>query len=199
MGWKMQWYGCAPFVFVRLAMIPKQSCPVAISRSPADISQVFAWFPGSPGYLPGQCPPFLHAERSPARSTEPLNWPADDADLTDDVLPWADRRLYDRLPAKEGSRAEIRRWGISAGPDLAEELVDLSEVGIRVRLQTAVRRGERLDVTLWLPGALWCIRSMGIVCWSVIGADRLTLVGIHLRRRLTAQDFRQLVDKNGRV
>jgi hypothetical protein len=109
-------------------------------------------------------------------------------------LPWADRRLYDRFPARSGTRVEIRRWGILSGPSFAKELLDISEVGVRVRLSIAARQGEQLDVTLWVPGGTWCVRSMGIVRWSVIGTDGLSLTGIQLRRRLMPQDFKRLAD-----
>lgn len=109
-------------------------------------------------------------------------------------LPWADRRLAERRPAREGARVEIRRWGISAGPDVGEELIDVSEIGIRASMQMAVRRGEQLDVTLWVPGGAWCIRSMGIVCWCVTGIEGKAIAGIRLRRRLTTADFKRLAD-----
>lgn len=113
-------------------------------------------------------------------------------DLSGDV-PWADRRLADRLPVRPGSRTEIRRWGAPFGPELAEELINVSAAGIGVRLCTAVGRGARLDVTLWGPGAAWCGRGMGVVCWSVIGEGGKCLVGLRLGRRLTARALRELL------
>src|SRR5262245_39484396 len=78
-----------------------------------------------------------------------------------DVLPWAQRRLVDRFPARLGTRVEVRRLGIVTGANMAKELIDVSEVGVRVKLSVAVRRGDPLDVTLWVAGGGWCVRSMG--------------------------------------
>ena len=106
--------------------------------------------------------------------------------LTDEI-PWSDRRITDRSPARPGARIEIRRCGIPSGPDLADHLFDVSESGIRVRFTTPVRPGERFDVTLWAPDAAWCGRGLGIVRWSVIGESRVVLAGIQFNRRLAAR------------
>jgi hypothetical protein len=115
-----------------------------------------------------------------------------DSVLTGDI-PWADRRLGDRLPVRPGSRTEIYRSGNSSGPDMAEELIDVSEAGVGVRLRTPVGRGARLNVTLWGPGAAWCGRGTGVVCWSVIGEGGTCLAGLSLSRTLTSQALRDLV------
>jgi hypothetical protein len=114
-----------------------------------------------------------------------------ESELSGDV-PWADRRLADRLQVRPGSRTEIRRAGAPFGPELAEELIDVSAAGVGVRLGTPVGRGARLDVTLWGPAAAWCGRGTGLVCWSVIGEGGKCLVGIRLSRRLTARALRDL-------
>jgi hypothetical protein len=102
-------------------------------------------------------------------------------------IPWGDRRIADRHPIHPESRAEVRRWGATTGPDIAEELFDVSEMGLGVRLSVLVRRGERFDVTLWGPRAEWCGRGMGVVRWCVIGGPGVFLAGLQLGRRLTAQ------------
>ena len=109
-----------------------------------------------------------------------------------DGLPWADRRLADRRPVRPGSRAEVRRWGAPADPDMADELLDVCEAGVGIRVCTPVRPGQRLNVTLWGPGAVWCGRGLGIVRWAVIGEGRAVIVGVQLSRRLTAQALRDL-------
>jgi hypothetical protein len=123
-------------------------------------------------------------------------FPADhDFDILD-AIPWADRRMNDRKIVQPGSRIEIRRWGDPAGPDMAHEIQDVSESGVRVRLWTRVRRGERLDITFWGPGAAWCGRGMGIVCWSVIGEPGEVVAGLRLSRRLTERALRALSESS---
>lgn len=123
-----------------------------------------------------------------------ISVPGDESAQEPQELPWAERRLYDRFPARPGTRIEIRRLGILTGANLAKDLIDVSEVGVRARLTAAVRRGDVLDVTLWVVGGGWCVRCVGDVRWTVIGPDGLLVAGIELRRPLMPQDFKRLAD-----
>jgi hypothetical protein len=75
---------------------------------------------------------------------------------------------------------------------MAEELINVCEAGLGVRLRTRVRPGERLDVILWGPGAAWCGRGLGVVRWVLIGEGGTVLAGLRLSRRLTAEALREL-------
>jgi len=108
------------------------------------------------------------------------------------AIPWAERRLTDRVLVRPGSRTEIRRWGAPGTAEMADALLDVTASGVGVRLLTPVRPGERLDVTLWGPGAAWCGRGLGIVRWAVIGECGKALAGLQLSRRLTAHAVREL-------
>jgi hypothetical protein len=107
-------------------------------------------------------------------------------------IPWANRRMSDRLQARRGSRAEVRRWGGEGNPNIAEELLNVSEFGVGVRLSAPVRRGERFDVTLWSPGAEWCGRGLGVVRWVVVFGGGTVLAGLQLSRPLTAKALTEL-------
>jgi hypothetical protein len=100
--------------------------------------------------------------------------------------------MSDRLPVRRGSRAEVRRWGGVGNPNIAEELLNVSEAGVGVRLSARVRRGERFDVTLWGPGAEWCGRGFGVVRWVVVFGGGTVLAGLQLSRPLTAQALTEL-------
>jgi len=145
------------------------------------------------------CPPFEWRDlESELASAPPASSPAQPPTAPAQVpaggdTPWADRRLADRVPVRRGSRAEIRRWGGGVGgQDIAEELINVSDAGVGVRLSTPVRRGERFDVTLWGPGAEWCGRGMGVVRWAVVFGGGTVLAGLQLNRPLTAQAILEL-------
>lgn len=110
-----------------------------------------------------------------------------------DLVPWADRRLGDREAPRPTSRAEVVRTGAWSGPDFAEELLDVSAGGIRVRVARPVRPGERFDVTLWGPGAVPCGRARGTVRWSGRAAGGALYAGLQLTRPLPAGVIRHLV------
>ena len=111
----------------------------------------------------------------------PTAVPDPDADAT----PWADRRHGGRLLARAGVRIDIR--AAESGPDVAIALLDVCPGGAKVAVRGAVRRGDRLLVSLGPPDGSWGYRGRGIVRWYVPGAEGTGLVGVQLRRPLSAQ------------
>lgn len=126
----------------------------------------------------------------------PVLEPSNDPNSGDDAdeLPWADRRASDRRQARHGSRAEVRRGVLGMSPDLALKLVDVSEGGVQVRLVTAMRAGEQVEVGLWPPGDVQSIRGPGVVCWCLPTPTGEFRVGVRLRRRLGREIVEQLAE-----
>jgi hypothetical protein len=88
--------------------------------------------------------------------------------------------------------AEVRPWGGGAGPDVAVELLDVSELGVRVRLRAAVRAGQRFEVTLRDgAGTAWA-RVMAVLCWSAGSPDGTVVAGLALSRPLLPDVVRRL-------
>jgi hypothetical protein len=120
--------------------------------------------------------------------------PIDNADV-------ADRRDNERFPPIRPARAEVYRLGMAAGPDFGDELLDVSQGGIRLRFCLAVRRGEQFDVTLWGPGGEWCGRYQAVARWVIRTGPGTTEVGLRLERPLPRRAVNTLttpVDGTGR-
>lgn len=118
-----------------------------------------------------------------------------DITLTDtppDGAAAANRRGGDRLPPAPAVRAEVHRAGVASGPDFAEELVDVSEGGMKIRFSLAVRRGERFDVTLWGPRGEWCGRYLAVARWASRTGPATSLAGLSLGRPLPRRAVRAL-------
>ena len=97
-----------------------------------------------------------------------------------------------RFVPKPGVRAEVRPWGGGAGQDIALELLDLSELSVRVRLRLAVQVSGRFEVTLRDPeGRRWA-RVMATLCWVAGSSDGTTVATLGLGRPLTPDIVRQL-------
>jgi hypothetical protein len=110
-----------------------------------------------------------------------------DRALTDtplDATDLADRREDDRLSAVRPARAEVYRLGMATGSDFGDELLDVSQFGIKLRLCLLVRRGEQFDVTLWGPGGEWCGRYQAVARWVLRTGPATTEVGLRLGRAL---------------
>ena len=114
----------------------------------------------------------------------PVAEPADEPAEAEGVLPWADRRVADRRPARRGSRVEVRRGLMGLSPDVALKLVDVSEGGAQVRLKCPMRPGEQVEVALWPPGDVQSVRGPGVVCWCLPSPAGDFRAGLRLRRRL---------------
>jgi hypothetical protein len=103
-----------------------------------------------------------------------------------------ERRLIKRLPARPGARVECRSWGGGPGPDFGLELLDVCEVGIRVRLARPVRPDDRFEVTLRDPDGQKCGRMMAVVRWACCSRDGTVMAGLELGRPLLPEVVRRL-------
>jgi hypothetical protein len=117
---------------------------------------------------------------------EPAAEPGE-SDAREDDLPWADRRVADRRPARPGSRVEVRRGQLGMSPDVALRLLDVSEGGAQVRVKCALRPGEQVEVALWPPADVQSVRGPAVVCWCLPTATGEFRVGLRLRRRMITE------------
>lgn len=108
-----------------------------------------------------------------------------------------DRRGGDRLPPAPAARAEVHRAGVASGPDYADELVDVSEGGMKIKFSLAVRPGERFDVTLWGPRGEWCGRYLAVARWAVRTGPAAALAGLRLGRPLPRRAVRAITTPRG--
>src|SRR4051812_34273796 len=103
-----------------------------------------------------------------------------------------ERRLAGRMPARPGAKAECRPWGGGPGPDVGLELLDVCEIGIRVRLGKPCRPDDRFEVTLRDPDGHRCGRMMAVVRWASCSRDGSVVAGLELGRPLMADVVRRL-------
>src|SRR4051812_29764769 len=123
--------------FSRRAPVTGAAPPGASEWGPADTppgGEIDGWAPQSDGRPPpraggGAGGPRQSAGAPATRGREPELPFAEVVPVTPEMS-GADRRIADRHPVRSGSRAELRRWGALAGPDVAEELIDVSETGL---------------------------------------------------------------------
>jgi len=104
----------------------------------------------------------------------------------------AGRRTAPRHPALPGARAEVRPWGGGPVPDVAVELLDVSELGVRVRFRLPAQVSQRFEVTLRDAGGNRLARVMATLSWSAPAADGTFLAGLVLGRPLLPDVVRRL-------
>ena len=97
-----------------------------------------------------------------------------------------------RFAPKPGVRAEVRPWGGGAGQDVALELLDLSELGIRVRLRLPARVSDRFEVTVRdSDGRRW-LKGLAGIGWSARSPDGTVVALLTFGPRLLPHVVRQL-------
>jgi hypothetical protein len=117
----------------------------------------------------------------------PANGPPVDAGAAE--LPWGDRRLADRCPARPRVRLELRKGGLGVGPDLAVAALDLSVDGLRLAVRGLIGVGSRVTMVVAPTGWQWEYRDIGEVRWCVAGDDGAAQVGVRLRLPRTAEQL----------
>ncbi|HEX3148852.1 MAG TPA: PilZ domain-containing protein [Gemmataceae bacterium] len=105
---------------------------------------------------------------------------------------FACRRNAARFAPKPGVRVEVRPWGAGAGQDVAQELLDLSELGLRVRLRMPVRVSGQFEVTLRDAASQRVCRVMAIIRWSTRSQDGGITAGLELSRPLLPEVVRRI-------
>jgi hypothetical protein len=97
-----------------------------------------------------------------------------------------------RFAPKPGVRVEVRPWAAGAGQNVAVELLDLSEVGVRVRLRLAVRVSGRFEVTVRdAEGRRW-LRGLATIAGSAPVEDGTVAVLLTFGQPLLSHVIRAL-------
>jgi hypothetical protein len=93
---------------------------------------------------------------------------------------------------KPGVRAEVRPWGAGPGQDVALELLDLSELAVRVRLRLLVSVSGRFEVTLRDPEGRRGARCMATLRSSAHCDDGTVVAVLELGTLIRPDVVRQL-------
>src|SRR5438105_230441 len=96
----------------------------------------------------------------------------------------ADRRLRPRRPARPSSKVVCQAGAFGVGRNLALAVLDVSEMGVRLRLKEALPPGREVTVGLTPPGQSRESRLTGRVVWCVAAADGTHLAGVRFDKQL---------------
>jgi hypothetical protein len=93
------------------------------------------------------------------------------------------QRLARRLPAKTSSKIQATRNWLGLGPNIALQILDLSESGIRLLVREAMEVGREFEITLEGPGSRPA-RHLARVIWCVAAQDNTFVVGARFDKYL---------------
>jgi hypothetical protein len=95
------------------------------------------------------------------------------------------RRSSPRRPAKRSSRVKCTTGKFGFGPNVAVTLLDMSETGIRLVLNTALATGHEVEISMdSIGGGRQPTRIPGEVIWCVPMADGNHCLGVRFTKAL---------------
>ena len=106
--------------------------------------------------------------------------------------PEQERRQHPRHVPKHGVRVLCRTGTLGLGPDLAISLVDISEIGLRLVVPSAMQKGQEVEIELEAPGRGRALKLMADVIWSMPNDEGTYWVGVEFRRQLTYGELQDL-------
>jgi len=101
------------------------------------------------------------------------------------------RRALRRRP-KRASKVACYKGSLGLGHNLAMELLDLSETGIRLRLKEPLPQGQAVEIQLLGLGHRAPLKVEATVIWTVAAADGSHCIGAHFNKRLSYGDVQLL-------
>jgi hypothetical protein len=104
------------------------------------------------------------------------------------------RRRFRRLKTRRTIKAYCSRGLPGQKANLALEILDLSETGIRLLLKEPLRKDHHVELNLELITNRMPFRVQGRVVWCVAAADWTHCVGVQFYNPLGYGDFRMLVE-----
>jgi hypothetical protein len=97
-----------------------------------------------------------------------------------------------RNPPKTTCKVSCRRGSVGLGPNLALAILDVSELGIRLRVREALDPRQEIEVGLEGLGHACPLRVPAQVVWCVAMADGFYCIGARFQSRLTYHDLQKL-------
>jgi hypothetical protein len=96
----------------------------------------------------------------------------------------SNRRLAPRRSPKKSSKITCRKGHLGLGPNLAVELLDLSEGGVRLVVKAVFNKGDEVEVGLMAPGGMREALRKGHVAWAVPTAQGQCCIGVCFEKYL---------------
>lgn len=106
-----------------------------------------------------------------------------DTETKADATPRRNSRRHRRQPPKQSTKVRAFRNALGLGPNIASEVLDLSESGVRLLLTENLRAGTEFEVSLE-SAAHKPVRVLAQIVWSVATAQGLFVVGASFQKAL---------------
>ena len=102
------------------------------------------------------------------------------------------RRRARRTPVCGAARVECRKGRLGLGPNLTFKVLDISETGASLIVNTPVREGDELELRISAPSFSRPLQCLAEVVWSVTLADGSQGIGVNFAKQLSTAERQRL-------
>jgi c-di-GMP-binding flagellar brake protein YcgR len=99
------------------------------------------------------------------------------------------RRSSKRWGSRKSASIEVRKGALGLGPNIATELLDISEGGVRVIVKAPLQEKDQVEIALSGHGVRKAIKRLAVVCWSFKTESGEYATGFNFDKRLSYQDI----------
>ncbi len=103
-----------------------------------------------------------------------------------------ERRVARRRQPKGGTRVACRKGTLGLGQNIAVQVLDLSETGIRLMVRTALATGDDVEFELVTCGQPRPIKLVARIAWAVPASDGNYCIGARFEKELKYRDLLQM-------
>jgi hypothetical protein len=108
----------------------------------------------------------------------------------------ANRRRSSRRKPRRSVIVECRKGSHELGANLAKELLDTSDSGIRLVVAQALDLQSEVTIVISGYGMKEPIKCLGIVRWRLKLESGLFCIGVHFRKQINYRDWQNLASPN---
>jgi PilZ domain len=102
--------------------------------------------------------------------------------------PAVNRRLSKRKSARKSALVEVRKGALGLAANVAVQLLDISERGVRVIVKSPFQEHDEVEITLDGQGLKKAIKRIAVVCWSFKLESGEYATGFHFEKPLSYRE-----------
>lgn len=102
------------------------------------------------------------------------------------------RRRSMRRRARTSVKAECRRGTLGFGPNLAIDVLDLADTGIRILVREALEELAEVEIIMTSYGIRQPLKRAGLVRWVVKLENGSYCIGVEFQKPITFRDWQNL-------
>jgi PilZ domain len=100
----------------------------------------------------------------------------------------SNRRTSKRMFTRTSVAVELRKGALGLGANIAAQLLDISEGGVRVIIKAPLQAKDEVEITLTGHGIPKALKRLAVVCWVFKLESGMYATGFNFEKRLRYSD-----------